>query len=130
MNENALMRATLWTSVVLNGVGATLFAFPSESGAELFGLTDPVPRLYSTLCALFVGLFGGAYLWLVRQPRIDRPLVAFAAITKAAVFTVFLAFWISGGVTTLGLLVVLPHLVVAAIFAWWLGRETGDAQHA
>ena len=58
------------------------------------------------------------------------PLVAFAAITKAAVFTVFLAFWLSGVVTTLGLLVVLPHLVLAAIFAWWLGREVGEVRHA
>lgn len=44
------------------------------------------------------------------------------AITKAAVFAVFLIFWRQGVVTTLGILVVFPHLVVAALFAWWLRK--------
>ncbi|MDX2044189.1 MAG: hypothetical protein SF097_23475 [Acidobacteriota bacterium] len=116
----AAMRMTLWASVLLNGVGAMLFAFPSSGIGAALGLPDPTPYLYNTLCALFVGLFGGAYVWLVRQPQLDRPLVAFAAITKASVFTVFLIFWLKGVVTTLGLLMVFPHLVVACLFARWL----------
>lgn len=119
MTEAAL-RMTFWASVVLNGIGALLFAFPSSRLAESLGLPNPNARLYNTLCALFVGLFGAAYVWLARQPHIDRPLVGFAALTKASVFAVFLVFWLRGGITTLGLLVVFPHLVVAALFAWWL----------
>lgn len=122
MNERS-MRMTLWASVALNGMGAALFAFPSARLAEILGLPNPISRLYNTLCALFVGLFGAAYVWLARQPRIDHALVGFAAITKASVFTVFLVFWAQGGVTTLGLLVVFPHLVVACLFAWWLSNK-------
>ncbi len=117
------MRATLWASVLLNGIGAALFAFPSSGIGAALGLPAPTPRLYNTLCALFVGLFGAAYVWLARQPRIDRPLVAFAALTKASVFTVFLVFWLKGVVATLGLLMVVPHLVVAGLFVWWLLNE-------
>ncbi|MDX2032377.1 MAG: hypothetical protein SF339_17005 [Blastocatellia bacterium] len=123
MNDRS-MRVTLWASVLLNGVGASLFAFPSSGFAGFLGLPTPASRLYSTLCALFVALFGAVYVWLARRPRIDRPLVGFAAITKAAVFMVFLIFWISGGVTTLGLAMVVPHLAVAGLFAWWLARTT------
>ncbi len=122
MNENS-MRMTLWASVLLNAIGAALFAFPSSPLGARRGLPNPTPPLYNTLCALFVALFGAAYVWLVRQPQINRPLVVLAAITKASVFAVFLIFWLRGIVTTLGLLVVFPHLVVAALFAWWLRNE-------
>lgn len=114
------MRIILWASVVLNAIGAALFAFPTAPLGALLGLPDPAARLYNTLCALFVALFGGAYVWLARQPQINRPLVAFAALTKASVFGVFLIFWLRDVVTTLGLLFVFPHLVIASLFAWWL----------
>lgn len=114
------MRLTLWASALLNGIGAMLFAFPSSGIGAALGLPAPTPYLYNTLCKLFVGWFGGAYVWLARQPRINRPLVAFAALTKASVFTVFLIFWLKGVVATLGLLMVFPHLVVACLFARWL----------
>lgn len=120
---DAAMRMTLWASVLLNGIGAMLFAFPATGIGATLGLPDPTPYLYNTLCALFVGLFGGAYLWLARQPHINRPLVAFAAITKASVFFVFLAFWLKGIVTTPGLMMVVPHLLVAGFFAKWLLTE-------
>jgi len=123
----AAMRVTLWASVLLNGVGAMLFAFPSSGIGAALGLPDPMPYLYNTLCALFVGLFGGAYLWLVRQPQLDRPLVAFAALTKASVFTVFLIFWLKGVVATLGLLMVFSHLVVACLFSLWLFKGKREA---
>jgi uncharacterized membrane protein YfcA len=105
-----------------------LFAFPSSGIGATLGLPDPTPHLYNTLCALFVGLFGAAYVWLARQPHIDRPLVAFAAITKASVFTVFLIFWLKGVVTTPGLLMVVPHLVVAVLFGRWLQTEKPQAE--
>lgn len=124
----ASMRRTLWASVLLNGTGAALFAFPSSPIGTMLGLPDPTARLYNTLCALFVALFGGAYLWLARQPHINRPLVAFAAITKASVFAVFLIFWLRDVVTTLGLFVVFPHLVVALLFAWWLQHNRPKAK--
>lgn len=127
MNKNA-MRKTLWVSVVLNGIGAALFAFPTSSFGALLGLPDPAARLYNTLCALFVALFGSAYVWLARQPQINRPLIAFAALTKASVFGVFLIFWLRDVVTTLGLVFVFPHLVVASLFARWLFHESPEAK--
>src|SRR5213596_3171269 len=72
------MRSALWASAVYNLGGTLLFVFPSSLG-RLAGLPAPVARVYTALLAVFVALFGGAYAWLARQPRIDRPLVAMAA---------------------------------------------------
>ncbi len=122
MDRTYLMRCALWASVVYNLGGALLFGFPGSLG-HLAGLPAPVPRVYTALLAFFVALFGGAYAWLARQPRIDRPLVAVAALGKAGVFAIILAFWLLGEVPGRGVLSASGDLVFAGIFAWWLLRE-------
>jgi hypothetical protein len=117
--DNFLRRA-LWVSVVYNFGAALLFAFPSSSLGQLVGLPTPVPPMYSALLALFVGLFGGAYAWLACQPTIDRPLVALAAIGKAAVFALLFVFWLLGEAPGRVVLAAVGDLIFAGIFAWWL----------
>jgi len=98
-----------------------MFAFPSSLG-WLTGLPVPVPRVYTTLLAIFVLLFGVAYAWLARQPVIDRPLVAFSALGKASVFAAILVFWILGDLTGRSALGAVGDLVFAVIFVNWLVR--------
>lgn len=124
MDRTRLMRRALRTSVVFNLGGALLFAFPASFG-RLAGLPQPVPHVYSASLALMVALFGGAYAWLARQPRIDRPLVAFAALGKAGFFAVVLVCWLLDEVWARALMAASGDLVFAAIFAWWLLAEPG-----
>jgi hypothetical protein len=124
------MRRALWASVVYNFGGALLFGFPGSLG-HLAGLPAPVPRVYTALLAFFVALFGGAYAWLACQPRIDRPLVAVAALGKAGVFAIILASWLLGDVPGLGVLAASGDVVFAAIFArWLLGEAAASAVSA
>ena len=126
MDRDAFMRRALWVSVVYNFGGALLFAFPSSPLGQLAGLPTSVPPIYCALLASFVVLFGGTYAWLARQPNIDRPLVAFAAIGKAGAFAVILVFWLLREAPGRGVLAATGDLVLAGIFAWWLfGAQPG-----
>jgi hypothetical protein len=116
------MRGALMASAVMNTGAALLFAFPDSLG-ELAGMPKPVPRIYTTLLAVFVMLFGVAYAWLSRQPVIDRPLVALSALGKMGVFTVILVFWILGDLGGRSVVGAVGDLVFAVIFAWWLVRS-------
>jgi hypothetical protein len=120
VDKDKFVRGALWVSVVYNFGGALLFAFPSSPPGQLAGLPTPVAPIYGALLAFFVVLFGGAYAWLARQPAIDRPLVALAAIGKAGVFTVIFTFWLLGEAPGRGVLAAAGDLVLAGIFAWWL----------
>jgi hypothetical protein len=119
MDHDRIVRRALWASVFFNAGGALLFAFPETIGS-LVGLPAPVPRLYSVTLAFFVLLFGGTYLWLALQPRLDRPLVGFAAIGKAGFFVVALACWLAGEASGLGVVGAAGDLALASVFAWWL----------
>jgi hypothetical protein len=120
VDKDNFMRGALWVSVVYNLGGTLLFAFPSSPLGQLAGLPTPVPPIYSALLAFFVVLFGGAYAWLARQPTIDRPLVALAAIGKAGVFAVIFTFWLFGEAPGRGVLAAIGDLALAGIFAGWL----------
>lgn len=113
------MRRALRASAVFNLGGALLFACAGSLG-PLAGLPVPVPRVYTALLAMFVLLFGASYAWLARQPRIDRPLVALAAIGKASAFALTLVSWLLGDVGGRAVVAISGDLVFAVIFAWWL----------
>jgi hypothetical protein len=119
MDRDRIVRRALWASVFFNVGGALLFTFPETIGS-LVGLPAPVPRLYSVTLGFFVILFAGTYLWLALQPRIDRPLVGFAAIGKSGFFVVALACWLAGEAPGLGVVGAAGDLGFAALFAWWL----------
>jgi hypothetical protein len=127
VDKDTVLRGALWVSVVYNVGGALPFAFPSSPLGQLAGLPTPVPPIYGALLAFFVVLFGGAYAWLARQPTLDRPLVALAAIGKAGVFAVIVTFWLLGEAPSRGVLAATGDLVLAGIFAWWLLRTRQGA---
>jgi hypothetical protein len=107
-----------------------MFAFPSLPAGRLAGMPSDVPPIYASLVALFVALFGGAYGWLAMQPQIDRPLVAFGAIGKAGAFATFVALWLLGRFSGLGVISGSGDLILAAIFAWWLFGGQADANRS
>jgi hypothetical protein len=119
MDRDHVVRRALGASAVFNVGGAILFGFASTLG-PLVGLPAPVPRVYAALLAMFVLLFGGSYAWLARQPEIDRPLVALAAIGKASAFTLAALFWLLGDIGGRAVIAVTGDLMFALVFAWWL----------
>jgi len=119
MTNDQLMRRALRATAVLNLAAALVFAFPGSLG-QLAGFPAPVPRMYSAFVAFLVVLFGCTYGWLARQPRIDRPLVAFSALGKAGFFAVVLVCGLLGEVPARAVVAASADLVFAAIFVWWL----------
>ena len=125
MAHDALIRRVLWVSAAYNLGGAIVFAFPSSPVGRLGGLASETPVLYRALVALFVALFAGAYAWLARQPRIDRPMVALAAIGKAGAFATFVLCWMLGEFAGAGVIAGCGDLILAAFFGWWLIASSG-----
>lgn len=114
------MRAALRATAVYNLGGAFLFAFPGSAIGQLAGLPASAPVSYCALLATFALLFGGMYAWLAHQPVIHRPMVAFSAIGKAAVFAVVIALCVSGEAPWRAVLGALGDAAFAAYFAHWL----------
>jgi len=119
VDRDLIVRRALWASVAFNAGGALLFAFPASLG-RLAGLPVPAPHVYTAPLAFMVALFGGAYAWLARAPRIDRPMVTLAALGKTGFFVVVCAAWLPGEAPGRVVLAAIGDLVFAAIFAWWL----------
>ena len=119
MNYDQLIRRSLRTTAVLNLGAALLFAFPASLG-QLAGFPAPVPLMYSAFVAFLVVLFGCTYGWLARQPRIDRPLIAFSAVGKVGFVAVVVLCSLLGEVPARAVVAASGDLVFAGIFAWWL----------
>ena len=130
MTNDLFMRRVLRTTAVMNFGGALLFAFPGSLLGQLAGLPAPAPPLYTVFIAFLVALFGATYAWLARQPRIDRPLVAFSAIGKTGFFVVVSLCWLFGEVPARTVLTAAGDLVFAAIFVWWLVAGASVPEYA
>ncbi|MGH7820566.1 MAG: hypothetical protein ACREQ9_12395 [Candidatus Binatia bacterium] len=122
-----LMRYALQATAFFNVGGALVFAFPDSLG-RLVGFPGGVPRVYSATIVIFVLLFAGAYAWLARQPRIDRPLVAMAAIGKASLVAAMVGFWLLGDVPARTVVAVSGDLVFVIVFCWWLLADGARAE--
>jgi hypothetical protein len=127
VKRDAFIRKVLGTTAVYNAAGALAFAFPASVG-QLAGLPVPVAPIYRVLLALFVLLFGAAYLWLALQPTIDRPLVGFAALGKASVFVAAVTLWLFGEGPGWFIPGATGDLIFAVLFTWWL--RAGSANRA
>ena len=122
--RDGFLRKALWTTAAFNTGAAAMVAFPYTAGGVL-GLPTPVPRVYTTLLAVFIFLFGAMYAWLAASREIDRLFIAFAAVGKASVFVVFFAFWLAGNATLPVLAAATGDLAFAAIFVhWFVSRGT------
>jgi acyl-CoA synthetase (AMP-forming)/AMP-acid ligase II len=116
------LRVALWAAASFNLGAAVFFAFASSLG-HLIGLPLPVPRVYGVFVAMFVLLFAGAYAWMARTPRIDRPMLTLATIGKAAAVVLAVAFFRLGDVGPRALVAASGDLLLAVIFARWLWVE-------
>ncbi len=130
MNRETVLRRVLWVAAVFNLLGALLFAFPASYVGQLAGLPAAVPGAYRAMTALFVLLFGGAYLWLAQQSVINRPLLIFGAIGKASAFALVCILFLVGAASGVGVLIASGDLVLALLFLWCLrgGRRMASGR--
>lgn len=122
MSRTSILRRVLWFGALFNFGAALGLAFPASIG-RIAALPAPGSRFYSWLLALFVGLFGGVYLWLARRPRIDRPLVVVAIVGKLGVFAVALVCWRLGEIPGRAVVPAVGDLIFGLVFLWWLRGE-------
>ena len=115
-----LVRRSLLLACPFNLVAAFVFAFPSSTVGQQFGLPQNVSPLYGSLVSLFVGLFGSD-LRLVGAPVDDhRPVLALGGVGKLGAFVVALALWLHGEVVSAVALVALGDLAFATLWLGWL----------
>jgi hypothetical protein len=116
MSLAGAIRPVLWSGAAFNVLVALSMVFPPA-----FGLPPPPGAPFNTwILAWFVVLFGAAYGWMARQPRIPRPLVALAAIGKAGVFAIALACLLRGDIDRPAFAVAAVDGLFALVFVAWL----------
>lgn len=124
MSERVL-RASLWLACPFNLLAAAIVLLPGSWLGQLYGLPADVPPLYAALTAMFIALFGGAYLWLAVSRTIDRALLALGAIGKLAAFGLSAVLALSGQAPVPVALAALGDLAFALVWLTWLrsGRQ-------
>lgn len=117
-SRDRVVRGALWATVALNALGVIVFALPAF-GAHSALLPVPVPRYFAAQIGFTIALFGGVYVWLAVQPRINRPLVVVGGLGKLGFFAITLIYALAGDLPMSMALNATPDLALAATFLWW-----------
>lgn len=115
------LRALLKASGPINAIGALIFAPPFPWVRQLFGLPDG-HALYLWVLSIWIGVFGIAYWSVGVSGRADRTFLAVGAAGKASFALALMALAAAGEIPPIAVLVGLPDLAMAAVFAAWLRR--------
>ena len=119
MHVDRVMRGALRAAALVNLLGVVVFGLAAVGRPSTL-LPLAVPPFYAAQLALVIAIFGGAYAWLARQPRIDVPLVVVGAMGKAGFFGLALVYWALGDLPVRAMSSAMPDLVLALVFCWWL----------
>ncbi len=125
MSRDRVLRSALWATVVLNIVGAIVFALPALGYPSPL-LPIAVQPYLAALTGYTIALFGGVYAWLARQPQFNRALVVVGGLGKLGFFGLTVAYYFAGALPVGMALNATPDFVLAGIFLWW--ARAGD-QH-
>ncbi len=120
-NIDPFVRTLLRASGPINAFGALIFAPPFPYVRRLFGLPDGSP-VYLWVLSIWIFVFGIAYWQIGVSGRADRTFLAVGAAGKAAFALVLIIAAASGTLPGVAVLVGLPDLAIAAVFASWLLR--------
>lgn len=78
------------------------------------------------LTALCIALFGLGYLWVARDPRQGREIVALGALGKPLVFAIALGHVLAGSAPGAAAAAAFPDLVLGLLFWRFLRRGRAD----
>ena len=113
------LRALLVASGPINAIGALVFAPPFPLVRQWFGLPDG-HVLYLWVLSSWILVFGIAYFSMGWTGRIDRTFLAVGAAGKTSFSLALMALAAAGDLDPLAVVVGLPDLAIAAVFATWL----------
>jgi hypothetical protein len=117
------MRRALLATAAMNVLGFALFLPSTDSLRQLAGLPQAEHPLYLATIAMFVLLFGLAYLWAAIAGRAERLFLTLAAFGKLSFVGIVVGFWLGGGLPLRAALVVSGDLVFGLLFLAFVLRE-------
>ena len=115
------VRTLLRASGPINAFGAVIFAPPFPYVRRVFGLPDGSP-IYLWVLSIWIFVFGVAYWQIGVTGRADRTFLAVGAAGKVSFALVLIIAAVRGALPGTAVLVGLPDLAMAAVFASWLVR--------
>jgi len=116
----AWMRAALWTTAIMNMLGAMTFVPVLPIDRTWLGLPPVAHPLYLWIIAEFVFIMGLGYgycAWANRAPRI---FIAVGALGKLAFFVTMSAGWLIGDLPLKTALMTSGDLIFGCLFVVWL----------
>ena len=119
MQDDKLVRITLWMSVPFNFGAALMVVFPAVPLWVFLGLPQ-APLLHVALLSFVIAGFGVVYGWLALQPQIVRPLLACGVFGKGGVFVLIAGLWLAGAARVGVFAVALVDLAFALVWGRWL----------
>lgn len=117
------MRGALFATAGMNILAAVAFIPAAESLRALAGLPEGGHPFYLVTVAMFVLLFGLAYLWAAVHGRPERLFIAMAAAGKLSFFGLLVWFWAVGAVPTRAPVVGSADLIFGVLFLAWLRSD-------
>lgn len=121
MSERFL-RGSLWVACPFNLLAGYIVALPGSRLGQLYGLPPDVPALYAGLAAMFIALFGLAYLWLALSETVDRSILFLGAVGKLLAFLLAAGLWLAGAAPLAIALASSGDLAFALLWLTWLRR--------
>jgi hypothetical protein len=118
------MRTALYATAAMNMLAAASFLPAGAPVRALVGLPEDGHPLYVATVAMFIFLFGLAYLWTAIVGHSDRLFIALAAGGKFSFFATLVCFWWIGSLPLRAPVLGSADLVFSILFAIWL---FGDA---
>ncbi len=127
LNAPSGHRTLFFSAALFNWTVAAIFLLFYRPIFQLIGIS-PVPHnpVYLHLFACMVALFGLAYYWAAKNLEKNRNLVQLGIIGKLSIFTLVLAYGLSGSVSWQFSALVSVDLVYAILFAIVL-RQTASS---
>lgn len=109
-------------TAIMNMLGAITFLPAAGAMRAMGGLPNETHPLYLTTIAVFIFVFGAAYLWIGLIGKADRQFVFIAATGKLSFFGVLVWYWITGAIPAQAALSGVGDLVFGSLFLFWLMR--------
>ena len=117
------MRVALWSTALMNLLGALSFLPGFPLVRQLVGLPSSVHPLYLWIIGEFIFIFGLAYGYCGWRARAPRLFVGVAAAGKLSFFVTLTSFWLIGDLSLRAPLAGSADLVLGCLFLIWL-RQT------
>jgi hypothetical protein len=114
------MRAALYATAVMNVLAGASFLPAAKPVRRLVGLPEDGHPLYVATVAMFIYLFGLAYLWTAIVGYADPVLIALAAAGKLSFFVILVCAWAMGAIPLRAPILGSADLFFSILFAIWL----------